>query len=666
VKRLFLPRLLIAALASVVLLSIVNVPIVQADSVIHHVAVGGDCGGVSPCYSTIQEAVNASTNHDEIRVAQGTYSDVSTAKGITAVVWIVNKKLTITGGYAIADWSTSDPAANPTVIDPRQSGVGIYINYQADIGIGEVVIDGFSITGGNATKSGAGTDSGGGLFIEHTTHVRVTVRNSKIYANVAEDGSGGGIWNFHSDNMKVVDCEIYDNQGHGVATSGSDNTAVINNTVRNNVGYGIAVFTDYGGRTEIRGNRVFGHPNSGIRLNSVKGGSVTDNVVTDNQTGGGGGGLDLSISAVVVSNNVIRNNSAEIQGGGINCGPNNAIKNNLIESNAATLAIGNGGGGLYVDAGSGGSVLVADNQVIANTTPSKGGGMMVLGDVDVTGNTITDNVAGGAGGGIVASAKGRISENDVHGNRAKLGGGIDVAASFGLLLERNHVFDNRAANGDGGGIRLYGSFFMDVALDGNQVISNTASAKGGGIYMECPKDADPLAIANTVLAGNVAAAGSGLFSTGCKADLAYSTVSGNRGSWGDGVGLYFRDPLSGAGPYNIENSIVVKQTTGIVAETGKAVLEATFWGSGPWVNDADSGGAGTVEPGTIVYHGDPAFVDPTHHDYHIAEASPVRNKGADTWTSIDMDGQTRPKGATDIGADEFLAERTVYLPFVTR
>jgi len=110
----------------------------------------------------------------------------------------------------------------------------------------------------------------------------------------------------------------------------------------------------------------------------------------------------------------------------------------------------------------------------------------------------------------------------------------------------------------------------------------------------------------------------------------------------------------------------VKQTTGIVAGTGKAVLEANFWGSGPWANDADSGGAGTVEPGTIVYHGDPAFVDSTHHDYHIAEASPVRNKGIDTWTSVDVDGQTRKKGATDIGADEFWAENTVYLPFVTR
>ena len=97
-----------------------------------------------------------------------------------------------------------------------------------DTSYGDVIIDGLSITGGNATTAVAGTDTGGGVFIESTTHVTVTIQNCKIYDNTAEDGSGG-IWSYNSDYMQVIGCEIYDNEGHGVAVSHGSNPAVIDN-----------------------------------------------------------------------------------------------------------------------------------------------------------------------------------------------------------------------------------------------------------------------------------------------------------------------------------------------------------------------------------------------------------------------------------------------------
>ena len=105
--------------------------------------------------------------------------------------------------------------------------------------------------------------------------------------------------------------------------------------------------------------------------------------------------------------------------------------------------------------------------------------------------------------------------------------------------------DNHATNGEGGGMNLWGGFFMDVSLDGNQVLANSASTKGGGIYVECPTNVDPIDIANTVLADNLAASGSGLYVTVCDARIAFSTAAGNRGPWGDGVGFYLRDPAGG-------------------------------------------------------------------------------------------------------------------------
>jgi pectin methylesterase-like acyl-CoA thioesterase len=53
-----------------------NTRAAQAQGTILHVAPGGDCGGASPCYATIQAAVDAASNGDTIKVAQGTYTSI--------------------------------------------------------------------------------------------------------------------------------------------------------------------------------------------------------------------------------------------------------------------------------------------------------------------------------------------------------------------------------------------------------------------------------------------------------------------------------------------------------------------------------------------------------------------------------------------------------------
>jgi hypothetical protein len=309
--------------------------------------------------------------------------------------------------------------------------------------------------------------------------------------------------------------------------------------------------------------------------------------------------------------------------------------------------------------------MVSGNQVYSNTTTNQGGGMLVLGMVDVVGNTIIGNTAS-SGGGIIATASGEISDNIIRENSAQSGGGIRTVNATGLTLKRNQVIDNQATNGEGGGMNLWGGFFMDISLDGNQVFSNTATTKGGGIYIECPTGVDPIALANTVLADNLAATGSGLYSTVCDLNVAYSTIAANRDSWGDGVGLYLRDPIGSDAVYTIENTILVKQTVGVFIESGTASLEATFLGDGEWVNDSVAGGAGTINLGTLTYQGNPDFVDPDNDDYHVNENSPVIDKGIDTWVTNDMDNQSRTAGQTDIGADEYGQMLFVYLSIVVR
>ena len=597
------------------------------DPDIHYVAPGGSCGAVTPCYGDIQSAINAANNGDEIRVAQGTYNQTSTGKDIVAGAWIIDKKIALRGGYTTTNWNTANPETNSTVINPQNNGVGVHVRYQIDTSYGDVIVDGFSITQGNATETIAGTDSGGGIFISNTTHITVSIQNCKVYGNTAER-SAAGIKSLSSDNLRLIGNEIYDNQGDGVSMSAGNSPVFVDNLVYNNVGFGIGIFTAPRTGTDISNNEVMGNQGSGIRLNSVSGGSLTNNNVYNNHTTGGGGGINVSgaINDFLISNNTVSGNSS-LQGGGINISGSIArIENNIIHSNFMT-ASSNGGGGLYVDSGATGAyVLVSGNEVYSNTTTNQGGGMLVLGMVDVLDNTIKDNNAY-SGGGIVATATGIIGNNLISGNTAKSGAGIRAVSPMGLLLQQNKVIDNHATSGEGGGMNLWGGFSMDITLDGNQVISNTASTKGGGIYLECPSDADPIDISNTVLSGNMAIAGSGLYSTVCDTNIAYSTVASNRGASGDGVGLYLRDPL-GVASYVIENSIIAKQTVGLYVESGVAELEATFWGNEDWVNDTDTGtgASGTIALGTLTYSGDPAFIDPANDDYHITENSPVIGK----------------------------------------
>ena len=88
----------------------------QADATTHYVAAGGDCGGATPCYATIQAAVDAASPGDEIRIAAGVYTDMSvrpkndiTTTGVVTQVVYISKTVTIRGGYTTTNWNQKFP-----------------------------------------------------------------------------------------------------------------------------------------------------------------------------------------------------------------------------------------------------------------------------------------------------------------------------------------------------------------------------------------------------------------------------------------------------------------------------------------------------------------------------------------------------------------------------
>ena len=57
------------------LLFMLNLP-ARATSIVRYVAPGSDCGGASPCYATIQAAVDAAATSDSIKIAEGIYTTI--------------------------------------------------------------------------------------------------------------------------------------------------------------------------------------------------------------------------------------------------------------------------------------------------------------------------------------------------------------------------------------------------------------------------------------------------------------------------------------------------------------------------------------------------------------------------------------------------------------
>jgi hypothetical protein len=232
------------------------VPPTAAPSTTHHVAPNADCAGATPCYATLQSAIDAADPGDEVRVAQGVYTATTVfeydlggwTQTITQAMFI-DKSLTVRGGYTITDWMTTQPISYPTVIDPQSRGRGGVISKpDRDTPI-TVTLEGLSITRGYAEGSG------GGLYVEGAS---VTISGCHVTRN-----EGGSI-------------------GSGIYLSG-DKMTLTNNVVAHNTGPGYGVGIDMG-VPMLSGNRIT-HNANGLMLWSTVA-TLVNNVIAANDEDG--------------------------------------------------------------------------------------------------------------------------------------------------------------------------------------------------------------------------------------------------------------------------------------------------------------------------------------------------------------------------------------------
>ena len=196
--------------------------------------------GTGGQYTTIQQAVNAATSDDTIRVAPGTYTENV----------VVNKSVTITAA-----------SGQPTV-QAADSSADVFLLTSAG-----VHIDGLKITGGAS-----------GVHIQQTSKCTVT--------NVVARDNKRAVYLSYSSNNKVSDSDLANN-GYGVYSDYSSNNTIASNVATGEAGadnaLGDGVFLNYGDSNTVTRNNLSVNQDYGISLYHSPRNFISNNTISTNK-----------------------------------------------------------------------------------------------------------------------------------------------------------------------------------------------------------------------------------------------------------------------------------------------------------------------------------------------------------------------------------------------
>ena len=332
-----------------------------------YVAPSGECGTASPCYPTIQSAVDEARGGDTIKVAQGVY----TSTGFQVV--FINRAITLTGGYSATDWTNSYPITQAAIIDAEAIAHrrGVYIDGP---NIGTITLERLTIRRGNSLEPQA---DGAGVYISSGT---VTLRENHILSNTARS-RGGGVY-IANGTVVLSENVVRANSAEwgGGAEVANGIVTFTGNIFQDNSRNGVRV--PVRGNVFLVGNTFLGNTaiaGGGARLENWDKTVVVSNTFKSNSATNVGGGLYVRGRNVRLSGNTVISNVAGRDGGGMYLGCCTiTVAGNLVRANSAGLTSDDShyGGGAFV--GEGASVTMARNTILHNESNYAGGGIAIV------------------------------------------------------------------------------------------------------------------------------------------------------------------------------------------------------------------------------------------------------------------------------------------------
>ena len=378
-----------------------------------------------PC--ELQKALNIANEGDQIWVVEGTYNP-SFPAGREATFYLMDG-VEIYGGFLGTETSLSqrDWETNVTTLS---GDVGIEgdisdNSYHVITSIGlsaTTILDGFTITAGNADTGSTPNVLGGGIFNHNSNGPTLS---NLIFSNNSAT-SGGAIYNWlSSPNLTNV-------------TFSGNSATVCGGGMFNNQGSPSLTDVTFSGNTAPCGGGITNYINSQ---------STMTNVTFDSNTAFQGGAIYNDNSNPIMTSVTLTGNSAQSGGGMYNLYSNPSLSSVTFSANSATIR----GGAIYNDDS---SPQLANVTFTGNTAATSGGAVFnedsfpIFNNVLFSGNTATGDF--GSGGGMSNSYSSPTLTNvTFSGNSAVYYGGGIVNDDSSPTLTNVTFVGNSAGNGGG-------------------------------------------------------------------------------------------------------------------------------------------------------------------------------------------------------------------------
>ncbi len=576
-----------------------------------------DGSGWSDAFIDLQDGLDAAAasggSETEVWVATGTYRP-DRGTGIRSSTFQLLSGVALYGGFDGTETvlRQRDPAANITILsgDLAENDESSFTNngensYNVVTGSGvdaTAILDGFTITAGNADGSVEPSNSGGGMYNNNGSPI---VRNCVFKWNTSLF-SGGAMYNQSSSSPLVEDCQFLGNtslDGGAVTIATSSNPSFLD-----------CEFDGNDGTLLGRGGALFITSSLPVQLERCN--------FSKNGSGRGGAVFHQGLATPNLVDCTFSFNTAF----------------------ASALPGSGDGGAIYIDGASphlSGCEFAENDALVGN-----GGAIyMQLGSQPrLMSCTFQSNRANSGDGGAIYSidSNPNLSDCNLSENKAVKGGAIFVQSGESEFLDCTFI-DNESSMllpqtiADGGAI--YGDD-ATLRLVGCSLLGNTATdGRGGGIHIENGSD---LRLTNSIFVGNAAptSAGGAISSVDSSPALLSCSLTLNSAANTGGVSG------TGSGTTAIANTILWGNSDtaggGVVlaqlAHSSPSSITVSFSSGQGWIPSGQNWGIGDLV-GSGNTSDDPLFVDAdgadnipgsSDDDVQLMPASTLLNAGSNT------------------------------------